>query len=107
MTIRRIPLHNTMTNDTEVLEGELVDTLPDDHSVYVDRTGKTYNPAKGVRLRDLPSTGVTQFPRTTWYALAPTPVTDELTSVGYPNGPDGCVPILRTEDQCSAPQYTR
>lgn len=67
MSIRRIPVTNAMANQQEIIEGEIIDVLPNDHSVYVDRGGKTYDTGKGVRVGDLPQTGLTQVPRTTWY----------------------------------------
>lgn len=68
MTVRRIPVRNAMNNEQEILEGEIIDTLPAESSVYVDSTGRTYDAKKGVRMSDLPQTGVIQLPRTTWYA---------------------------------------
>jgi hypothetical protein len=93
MTVRRIPVRNAMTNQPELLEGDVIDVLPNDHSMYVDRAGKTYDPSKGVRMTDLPQSGVIQLPRTTWYGFDPKPITDDLPIVGYMIGPDGCVPI--------------
>jgi len=71
MTVRRIPVRNAMANQQEVLEGEVIDVLPNENSVYVDRGGKTYDATKGVRMGELPQSGVIQLPRTTWYAFDP------------------------------------
>ena len=90
--IRRVPVHNAVTNKEEVLEGEIVDELKE-NSVYVDRSGKTYDASKGIPFGQLPSERLVQLPRTTWYAFDPKPVTEELIVVGYIYGPDGCVPI--------------
>lgn len=68
MTVRRIPVRNAAKNEQEILEGEVIDVLPRENSVYVDGNGKTYDASKGVRMSDLPQTGVVQLPRTTWYA---------------------------------------
>lgn len=93
MTIRRIPVRNAMANEQELLEGHVGDVLPNDAAVYVDRGGKTYDSAKHVKMGDLPQTGVIQLPRTTWYAIDPQPLTEDLAVVGYVIGPHGCVPI--------------
>lgn len=93
MTVRRIPVRNAMTNQPELLEGDVTDMLPKEHSVYVDGDGKTYDATKGVRMSDLPHTGVVQLPRTTWYAFKPQPIEEDLVVVGYMNGAEGCVPI--------------
>ena len=73
-----------MSNENEILEGEIIDTLPKENSVYVDRTGRTYDATKGVRMSDLPQAGVIQLPRTTWYGFAPKPVTAEAPRGGLP-----------------------
>jgi hypothetical protein len=91
--IRRIPVHNAVTNKQEVLEGEVVDELKEP-SVFVDRSGKTYDASKGVALGELPNTSLVQLPRTSWYVLTPHPINEDLVIVGYLNGPEGCVPIF-------------
>lgn len=68
MTVRRIPVRNAMNNERELLEGDSIDTLPKENSVYVDGSGKTYDAKNGVKMSDLPPQGVIQLPRTTWYA---------------------------------------
>jgi hypothetical protein len=93
MGIRRIPVKNAATNQDEILEGEVLDVLPDDRSIYVDRTGTTYDTTKTVRMNDLPTTGLLQLPRTTWFGFQPGPIEEPLVIVGYVMGPDGCVPI--------------
>lgn len=90
--VRRIPVHNTVKNQPEILEGELVDEIKEP-SVFVDRNGKSYDASKGLKVSDLPDAPLTQLPRTTWYAFAPRPVEEDLVIVGYMNGPEGCVPI--------------
>jgi len=67
MTVRRIPVRNAMKNEHELLEGDTIDTLPKENSVYVDGSGKTYDAKKGVKMSELPQAGVIQLPRTTWY----------------------------------------
>jgi len=67
MTVRRIPVRNAAKNEQEILEGEVIDVLPRENSVYVDGSGKTYDATKGVRMNDLPQSGVIQLPRTTWF----------------------------------------
>jgi hypothetical protein len=93
MTVRRIPIRNAMANEHELLEGEVIDVLPNDNSVYVDGSGKTYDTTKGIKMGELPQSGVIQLPRTTWYGFKPQPIEEDLVIVGYMNGPEGCVPI--------------
>ena len=85
--IRRIPIHNAVTNQQEVLEGEVVDELKE-QSVYVDPSGKTYDASKGIPLGKLPTEPLVQLPRTTWYATA-----DDMVIVGHRIGAHGCEPI--------------
>lgn len=65
--ITRVPMYNATTNTPEYLQGESHDVLREP-SVFVDRSGKTYDASKGVRMGDLPQNGMIQVPRTTWYA---------------------------------------
>lgn len=85
--IRRVPVHNAVTNQQEVLEGEVVDQLKEP-SVFVDPHGKTYDASKGIPLGALPTEPLVQLPRTTWYAKA-----DDVVIVGYRVGARGCAPI--------------
>ncbi len=94
--VRRIPVHNAVKNQPEILEGELIDEIKEP-SVFVDRNGKSYDASRGLRVSDLPNGQLTQLPRTTWYGFTPRPVEEDLLIVGYMNGPVGCVPHLRTE----------
>lgn len=101
MTVRRIPVRNAMTNQPELLEGDVTDMLPKEHSVYVDGNGKSYDATKGVRMSDLPHTGVVQLPRTTWYAFNPQPIEEDLVIVGYMNDAEGCVPIYERRNRAN------
>lgn len=103
MTIRRIPVRNAMSNEPELLEGEVIDVLPNDQSVYVDRAGKTYDPSKGVRMGDLPQAGVVQLPRTTWFARTSKARTADLVIVGYLRGAEGCLPIYERRNHAHTP----
>jgi hypothetical protein len=70
--IRRVPVHNAVKNQQEILEGEIVDELREP-SVFVDRNGKTYDASRGISFGDLPNGQLVQLPRTTWYGFTPQP----------------------------------
>jgi hypothetical protein len=67
--VRRIPVHNAVKNQPEILEGEVVDEIREP-SVFVDRNGKSYDASRGLKVGDLPNGQLTQLPRTTWYGGA-------------------------------------
>jgi hypothetical protein len=68
--MKRVPLRDATDGQTYLLEGETNEYLPNDNTVYIDRAGKTYDPAHGkVALNDLADDGVMQLPRTTWFGL--------------------------------------
>lgn len=66
--MKRIPLRDATDGATYALEGEGHELVPKDNTVYIDRHGKTYDPAQSnVVLDDLAADGVMQLPRTTWF----------------------------------------
>ncbi|HSQ05211.1 MAG TPA: hypothetical protein VLN59_14295 [Burkholderiales bacterium] len=65
--IKRVPIRDTNNGGTYALEGEPIDILPKDNTIYADHNGKTYDPRDNVQLQQLPDTGVLQLPRTTWF----------------------------------------
>lgn len=66
--IKRVPVTDTTNGQNVVLEGELVDRLPNDKTVLIDpRDGKVYGP--GQELSTIPNDHqMMQLPDTTWYA---------------------------------------
>jgi hypothetical protein len=69
--MKRIPLRDATDGNTYLLEGDGQELVPKDNTVYIDRTGKTYDPNNHrVALEELASDGVMQLPRTTWFGGA-------------------------------------
>jgi hypothetical protein len=70
--IRRVPIQDaTGKGENFALEGTPTDVLPKDDTIYIDETGKTYDPkTTDIALRELPDRGVLQLPRTTWWQHA-------------------------------------
>jgi len=66
--IKRIPITDTTTGQTIVLEGEPTDRLPNNNTVLIDpRNGKIYG--SGSELATIPNDHpLMQLPDTTWYA---------------------------------------
>lgn len=106
--VRRIPIHNAVKNQPEILEGEVVDEIREP-SVFVDRNGKSYDASRGLKFGDLPNEALTQLPRTSWYddhsdarptlpnpvwyGFRPEPFDEDVVIVGWWFGGDGCIPI--------------
>lgn len=66
--IKRVPVRDVNNGGNYALEGQTVDVLPKDDTVYIDQQGKTYDPKDNVQLQQLPESGVLQLPRTTWWS---------------------------------------
>jgi hypothetical protein len=65
--LKRIPITDTTTGQTVILEGEPNDRLPNNKTVFVDpRDGKIYG--AGQELAGIPNDyPLMQLPDTTWY----------------------------------------
>ena len=70
--ITRRTIRDVANGDQAVLEGELVDRLPNDKTVMINpNNGDVFGP--GHEFGKLPNTELLQLPQTTWYR---TPSTD-------------------------------